>query len=369
MGILTDRITRLSIRGFKSIAKLDDFDLQPVNVFIGPNAAGKSNFIALFRLLNEMMTPPGQLQSYVQRAGGANAILHGGVRNTRQLDIQLALHLAEIGSVQCRFLLGHAGGDQFFFESEDIRVGNSDSEQLIRTKGHREAKLLEFAESGNPRAQRIRSALGMPAVYHFHDTSATSRIRQQCSLDNNVALSHDGANLGPFLLRLRDSRPEFYRRILETIRQAAPFFAEFVLKPQNQSILLRWRERDSDVIFGPHQASDGSLRLFALISLLLQPEDELPKVVVIDEPELGLHPSAISIIAGLLKSVSHRVQVIVATQSVNFINYFDPEDIVVVERPKHESVFHRLDATSLSDWLAEYSLAELWEKNVIGGRP
>jgi predicted ATPase len=182
-------------------------------------------------------------------------------------------------------------------------------------------------------------------------------------------LKEDGANLASFLFRLMRARAPYYQRIVSAIREVAPFFADFELEPSDNRILLQWRERNSDILFGPHQASDGSLRLFALLALLLQPEDELPSVVILDEPELGLHPYAINVLAGLLQGVATHTQIVLATQSTTLINYFAPEDIIVVDRPDRDSRFRRLDNASLEEWLAEYSLAELWEKNVIGGRP
>jgi predicted ATPase len=182
-------------------------------------------------------------------------------------------------------------------------------------------------------------------------------------------LKEDAANLAPFLLRLRNDEPRYYRRITETIRLMLPFFADFELEPEHGKLLLRWRERDSDVVFSAAQAADGMLRAMALVSLLLQPESDLPNVLILDEPELGLHPYAVSIVAGLLRSASIQVQVVLATQSVTLINHFEPEEVVVVDRRDRESTFRRLDAKSLGEWLEEYSLAELWEKNVLGGRP
>jgi predicted ATPase len=134
-------------------------------------------------------------------------------------------------------------------------------------------------------------------------------------------------------------------------------------------LLLQWSERGSDLVFGPHQASDGSLRLFALTALLLQPEEQLPDVLILDEPELGLHPFGIRLLAGALEAASNHCQILVCTQSMPLINHFEPEAIIVVDRPGRASSFRRLDGQKLADWLQEYSLAELWEKNVIGGRP
>jgi predicted ATPase len=107
----------------------------------------------------------------------------------------------------------------------------------------------------------------------------------------------------------------------------------------------------------------------ALATLLLQPEDDLPRVVILDEPELGLHPYAINVLGALIQKASVYSQIILATQSVNLVDQFQPEEIVTVERERSASVFRRLDPRRLSDWLAEYSLSELWEKNVIAAGP
>jgi predicted ATPase len=206
-------------------------------------------------------------------------------------------------------------------------------------------------------------------VHQFHNTSETARIRQRWSVSDNEHLKEDGANLAPFLLRIREQHPAHYQRISGTLRQIAPFFADFVLVPEGDTILLRWREFDNDVVFGPHQASDGTLRAMALVALLLQPTEELPAVIILDEPELGLHPRAISILAGLLQGVSSHSQVIVATQSPVLLDHFEPEQVIVAEREGSESVFRRLDPEKLASWLEEYTLSELWDKNVLGGRP
>jgi predicted ATPase len=237
--------------------------------------------------------------------------------------------------------------------------------------GQREPRLMEVApETNSPATIRtLWSFLQDCAVYQFHNTSETARIRQRWSVIDNQHLKEDAANLAPFLLRIRKQHPAHYQRITDTLRQIAPFFADFVLEPENATLLLSWREIGNDVVFGPHQASDGTLRAMALVALLLQPKEELPAVIILDEPELGLHPRAISILAGLLQGVSSHSQVIVATQSPVLLDHFEPEQVIVAEREGAESVFRRLDAERLSSWLEEYTMSELWDKNVLGGRP
>jgi predicted ATPase len=206
-------------------------------------------------------------------------------------------------------------------------------------------------------------------VHQFHNTSPTARIRGKWAVADNRWLKEDGGNLASFLFRLELEQPAYYRRIQDTLRLVLPFFATFELYPESGGVLLRWREIGSDLVFNVSQASDGMLRAMALIALLQQPEKDLPAMLILDEPELGLHPYAIEVLASLIRSASKHVQVVVATQSVSLIDRFDPDDIVVTDRDRRETSFKRLNNAALTEWLEAYTLSELWEKNVVGGRP
>ncbi len=364
-----DSLTCLELSGFKSLHSTT-LDFTSLNVLIGPNGAGKSNLISFFKLLNWMTPAPGNLQFFVGKVGGANALLHDGASTTPEINAALTFETSD-GRNEYAMRLNYAAPDTLIFADERYRFTppGKQHDWTLLGAGHREMRLIEQAEQGKRSARYILNLLKRCVVYQFHNTSESARIRQRWDINDNRFLRDDGANLAPLLLRLRDVEPRAYARIVEVIRLIAPFFGDFVLEPIAHSVLLQWRERGSDAIFGAHQASDGILRAIALITLLLQPAEELPSVIILDEPELGLHPYAINIIAGLLKSVSLHRQVILSTQSMTLIDYFEPEQIIVVDRPDRASMFHRLDPVKLQDWLSEYSLAELWEKNVLGGRP
>jgi len=245
--------------------------------------------------------------------------------------------------------------------------------------GHKESRLVDdqfvftadVSRVNQRTARVIKSIMQRWQVYHFHDTSSTALIKNPHYIDDNKYLRHDAGNLAAFLYQMQQNSRPYYRRIVETIQSVTPFFEDFILAPSTNPLLifLNWKERGGDpaMVFGPHQLSDGTLRLMALITLLLQPS--LPQLIVIDEPELGLHPYAISILAGLLKSISSKTQIIVSTQSVTLVDQLEPKHIIVVDREDNQSVFKRLDTEELDTWLEEYSLGELWEKNVLGGRP
>ncbi|HUT54205.1 MAG TPA: AAA family ATPase [bacterium] len=367
-----DKLSKITLRGFKSIRSLDELTLRNINVLIGANGAGKSNLISFFKMLNWMTPSTGNLQFIIGKSGGANALLHDGASLTPQIEASLSFE-SDKGLNEYYMRLFYAAPDTLRFADERYRFSRkglpTSAEWKTLESGHSETRLIAAADNGDQTAKTILWILKSCVVYQFHNTSETARIRQKWDIEDNRFLKEDGANLAPFLYLLNKTRPEYYRRIVDTIRQIAPFFGDFIFEPENGKVLLKWQERESDMLFGAHQASDGTLRMFALVSLLLQPENCLPSVIILDEPELGLHPYAINVISGLLKSVSVNRQVILATQSTTFIDYFDPEDVVVVERPGRESFFKRLEPEKLDQWLDEYSMAELWEKNVIGGRP
>ncbi len=366
------KLTRLELSGWKSIGHRESLELGPVNVLIGANGAGKSNLISFFRLLNWMTPPPGNLQLYLGRAGGANALLHDGAAATPHMDASLTFE-TERGHNDYHLRLFYAAGDSLVFADEKYRFRDQNYPHEVPWTslgaGHRESGLIDAAQQGDTTARVIHGMLRRCVVYQFHNTSERARVRQRWDVEDNRFLKEDGANLAPFLLRLRETHPRHYGRIVDTIRQVAPFFADFELEPTNGTLLLQWREGGSDVVFGAHQASDGTLRLMALIALLLQPRADLPSVIILDEPELGLHPFAVGVVAGLFRSVAFHTQVILATQSSLLVDYFDPEQILVVERPERSSSFRRLDGQRLAEWLEEYSVAQLWEKNVLGGTP
>jgi predicted ATPase len=366
------RLKSITLRGFKTFRELVDFQPGPITVLIGPNGAGKSNFISFFRLLSWALVPPGQLQEHVAKLGGASAILHDGLERTRDIEAHLAL-TTEAGDNEYFFRMTYAARDTLVYTEEKFRCSTKFSvlppTWHVLGVGQKEPELIKSAEEGDTTARTILGVLQKLVVHQFHDTSERSRIRQKWSTEDGRALKHDAGNLAPFLYRLQQQYPQYYARIQETIRLILPFFAEFELKPEFGRLLLAWRERGSDRVFTASQAADGMLRVMALVALFQQPEFDLPDVVILDEPELGLHPYAIEVLAGLIRSAAQHAQVILATQSASLVDRFAPEDIVVVNRTARESTLQRFTEAELHAWLEEYTFSELWEKNVIGGRP
>ncbi|MCF3608104.1 AAA family ATPase [Planktothrix agardhii 1033] len=368
-------LKKIKIKGYKSIQSLE-LELNKINILIGANGAGKSNLISFFKLLSWMIQSQGKLQFFIGQSGGANSLLFDGVAITPQLEAELNFK-TDSGQNDYYFRLFHAASDTLIFGEEKYRFSSSRfrsvADWISLDSGHKEAKIIDLfnqgINQGNSTARILVPLLQNCKVYQFHNTSDTARIRQRWGIEDNRYLREDGANLASVLLRLKETEPKHYRIIVDTLTQITPFFDDFVLEPVVDKVILQWTEKNTDIIFSSHQISDGTLRTMALVTLLLQPISDLPDVLILDEPELGLHPYAINIIAGLIQSISHEVQVILATQSTFLIDCFAPEDIIVVDRKQRASEFNRLDPEPLEDWLEEYSLSELWNKNVLGGRP
>lgn len=360
-------IDRLSIEGYKSIRSLQDFELRPLNILIGPNGAGKSNFVSFFEMLRQMVEQ--RLQLFVQKHGGADAHLYLGPKITKRIVGHLYFALGGY-----EFILEPTADGKLVFAAEQMYVAEPPEGpiRLSLGSGHDETKIREASEKAwkDPTPTGIYSAISSWMVYHFHDTSDTAGVKRRCSIRDNEYLRHDASNLSAFLFSLQKKAPNSYMAIRDAVRLVAPFFDDFKLRPVEEGsdeIELEWRQVNSDFPFHASQLSDGTLRFICLAATLLQPNP--PSTILLDEPELGMHPYALTLLASLLKQASDLTQVIVSTQSAPLLNSFEPEDVVVVEREGSESVFRRLDRASVDEWLKDYSLGDLWQKNVIGGRP
>ena len=367
------RLRRIELYGFKSIRKLE-MDCENLTVLIGANGAGKSNLISFFRMLSWAMSK--SLQQYIlQKEGGANSLLWEGSNHTQQIKACLKFE-SKKGNNEYDFHLAHAANDTLIYTTERFRFSDAKYQNPARwvdfTPGSSEAQITDankFTSNQQITANTIKSFLKSCNVFQFHDTSQTARMRGRWGVEDGFYLKEDGANIAAFLYYQRQNNPPAYRRILDTILMILPFLDDFEFQPENHNIMLRWRERGSDMVFAAHQASDGMLRAIALCALLLQPEGDLPGIIILDEPELGLHPKALEIIAGLIQSAACNRQIILATQSATLVDFFNPEDVCVVERPNRESTFRRLSSETLREWLDDYSLGQLWGKNVTGGNP
>jgi len=367
------RLHSIRIAGWKSIRDIHpNLELGSINVLIGANGSGKSNFVSFFTMLSELVKK--RLQAYIGQWGFANSFLHLGLKVTQRIEAELEFEEG-VGRYRYTFHLSWAAPDSLLFTEERVGFESPDSpnvkSSLIDSPPYRESELRrDPVLPADQTAQVIHEILVHCRVFHF-DTSATANIRSSGYIEAGHSLYSDGGNLAAMLYKYQRTKRPVYDRIVAAVRKIMPTFDDFVLVPRDNPryIILDWRQQGSEYLFGPHQLSDGTLRAMVLITLFLQPEDDLPAVIVLDEPELGLHPHAIEIITGLIRAASLKTQVILATQSTTFLDHFEPEEIIVTDFDDGRSIFRRLDSEELKDWLEDYSVGELWEKNVLGGGP
>jgi predicted ATPase len=356
----------LTIRGFKSIRELEGFTLKKLNVFVGANGAGKSNLISFFRMLNALIE--GGLSDYVRNEGGIGDLLYNGRKTTKKMEF-----VTRFGQRGYRFTIEPDASEGFalikearFYEQSTSgwwSLGSSGNDQSLLVK---EAK----GTSANSKYSRpVYEAIRSWRIYHFHDTSSTAAMRHAEIVEDHEELRSDAANLAPFLLWLRDNDAETYQEILHSCRLVIPYLDDFLLRPQTfgpkNKVALSWKTKGSDYPMQPYQLSDGSIRFICLATALLQPNP--PATLIIDEPELGLHPEAIRVLAEIIQNASKRTQIIIATQSPLLLDQFSIEDVVVVNRKDGQSTFERLKPSDYDAWLKNYSVGQLWTKNVIQG--
>lgn len=373
---MTPSLARFHIGGFRSLRSVD-LTFDRITVLIGANGAGKSNLLSALRMIPLIRTR--SLGRFVGESGGASALLHYGPRVTPEIHLRLEFE-QDNGANAYSAELGYSAGDRLIFLDETVeykKTGATEFQGVSLGAGHSESA-LDLAAQDHTTAKTVRWWLSRLTFFHFHDTSMTSALRQNSRLEDTHYLRSDGSNLAAYLRALKmaegDEEQKAWTRIGHLVNRIAPFIKHLeptlVDPSQNgaSAVRLDWVD-ERDEVFGPHHLSDGTLRAIALITALAQPTGRLPGFISIDEPELGLHPSGLGLLASLVKSVAPRCQVLLATQSPALLDAFDAASVVVTEREDGASMFRRLDAQNLASWLDDYSLSELYEKNVLGGRP
>ena len=365
---MADSIDKLTIKSFKSIRELIDLKLTNLNALVGGNGSGKSNLLSFFKMLRALIDD--KLNRYVRDNGGAVDLLFNGRKITQKMEFEISF-----GIRGYRFTLVPTPKDTCALEDEARYykhgatgwwlLGDSADGTSLMVAEVKENK--PYADYSRPVYESIASW----QIYHFHDTNATASMRHNEIVQENKTLRTDASNIGPFLLKLKNEHFQEYREIVNAVRLVMPFFDEFLLEPKyngtKEKVNISWTQKGSDYPMQPYHLSDGSIRFICLAAALLQPNP--PSTIIIDEPELGLHPSALVILSELIEAASRRTQVIAATQSPALIDQFAVDDIIVVNREDGASTFKRLKKEDFSEWLKSYSVGELWSKNVIAGGP
>lgn len=365
------RLEKVVIKGYKSIG-FDNpvtLSLGSVNLLLGANGAGKSNIVSFFKMLNYMMSK--SFARYVETVGTANSLLHYGSKRTPGLEGTLTFSDGKSEDVY-HFRLSNAAPDRLIVTEETIRwhrQGEDKPYEVILEPVFKESALVDCPDSV---AKSIYGMLSNCKVYQFHDSSAAGPLRQACPVVTSNYLQAHGNNLPSFLYFLRENHKNSYDRIVSYVKDVVPQFEDFYLEPVGSTISLRWIDNSAtDYVFNAHQFSDGSIRFIALATLLLQSKETKPNVIILDEPELGLHPYAVAQLAQMVKDAAVHSQIIIASQSKDLVDCFDIGNVSVVEMDEEGlcTTVKTLDERNYKLWLERYDISELWDKNIIGGRP
>lgn len=362
------RLNQIKLEGYKSIKKVD-LKLNTLNIIIGSNGVGKSNFISFFKFMNNILEKA--LPTYVSQQGGANKILYFGKRTTNELKIALlfspnAYKAKLIPDINDKLIFTE---ELIYFFGDTAGYQGGTKVYTLNNEGGTNSKLPNKGHTASI-SGHIVQYLKDWKVYHFHDTSFSANVKQTSNINNYSTLNSDASNLAPFLKNIRDNNQKSYNQIVSTIQRVAPFFHDFELEAEinnPETIRLKWKHKGTEEYFDVNDFSDGTLRFICLTTLLLQPN--LPTIILLDEPELGLHPFSLKLLAGMFRKVSKKTQIIASTQSVTLADCFDIEDIIVTDRINNATEFKRLDKENYSQWIEEYTVGDLWQKNLIGGVP
>jgi predicted ATPase len=348
-----NQLSRISIKGYKSMEDCD-IKLKSLNILIGPNGAGKSMFIELLNMINSLFD--GRLQEYVSDHGGPNELLRYGSSVTSRIEIGLFFDKRHY-----RAVLEPSDDGRLFFAEEC--VGSGGQEDLNISGGHFETRIREYEnEIADVNCQ----------VFSLTNIGRNSPIRQPRPIGPCEKLSFDGSNLAPYLYNLKESHYGDYLKIIKRLRIIAPFFGDFYLVPDKDRpdvISLKWLELGCDVPLSPNSLSDGMLRFACLLAIFRYPKEREPDIVLIDEPDLSLHPKALELLYHIMQLVSEYRQVVISTQSAELIDKFNADDIVIADRTGGKTSFHRIDEDELEEWLKNKTITELWANSIIGGQP
>lgn len=367
---MRENLRKIYVKNFKSIASAE-LEMKDVNILLGANGAGKSNFISIFKFLGQLSN--GKLKTHVLKEGGADRIFHFGTKKSSEILLKVS-----VGYNEYHGQFGYNPADDALFVSDEYcKFDEVDTRYALNSSGS-ESGLAKLDTSRYKKVREYTKVyLDECRVYHFHDTSVTANFKKTRELNDSSFLESDAGNIAPFLFRLKESlNPKYieaYNNIVDAVKTIAPFFHDFYLKPSNEldqrNLILRWTHTNQENPFSANALSDGTARFICMATLFLQPEELRPATIILDEPELGLHPAALNVLGDIFKATSKHTQIICSTQSVSFANLFEAESFIIVDAKDGISRFRRLESNELEHWLDKYLMGEIWEKNLIGGRP
>ena len=383
----------LHVSNYRCLANVD-LPLRNLNVLIGPNGAGKTSLLEIFQLLQRGSQL--QLGDFLAENGGIDAVINRGRNDHRptKLSIEVTLdveserspepmtYTVELFSLQRTLAIGMerlewqvtSDAPQPFryidANGERIRYYDPVTTKLVTPNWAYQTNELALAQVPKmyQEPEALRNLLAITAFHSFLDVSSRSAVRLPQPLAPGMRPGPNGDGLYSALFNMRSKAPETYERILALLEQGFPGFQrlEFDVVGAGQ-ITLMWLERHSRQPLYPNQLSEGTLRFLWLIATLLSPA--IPPLLLLDEPEVSLHPELLMLLAGVLQDVSAGSQIVVATHSPDLIRWLKPDEVLVVDKIDGASTFTWADTMHLEAWLEDFTLRDLWLMGNLGGRP
>ncbi len=377
------RVERIAVRGFKSVRETE-IKIAPINIIIGANGSGKSNFIGAFQFLQALKS--GLLQNTVRKYGGAENFLHFGSKRTPEMSFGIWFEQDDNPLLNgYEITLAADAQDSLYVSNESALVWDKAAHpkgpcaSRLPTNGPEAAIAYpeRVPDYGSARpcadksiAKRVARGLDSFRIHHFRDAGFHSPMKKTTEVRLDRHLHADGSNLAAFLYRLREEYPREYNTIKHIIWLTAPFVRDFHLEPRGADgkfIMLEWLHANSERVWDASSLSDGTLRFIALAALLYQPKELIPPTILLDEPELSLHHDAIYLLANMIQRASAYSRVILTTQSQRLVDEFTLDDLVVADRVDGATQLSRPNSDELAVWLTDYRLGQLWEMNGLGG--
>ena len=379
------KLIHLKIEGFKRLHNVD-VEMRPVMVMIGANGVGKTSLLDALSLLSASAT--GTLNQRLSEMGGVSEIITRGRATDLSLSVEMEVPNYEPLKYELRIEpFGQAYGisqetltqartgfsapfKHIDSQLTDVRYFDMETNHLLRPNWEHnkfESSLAQVPKMFQ-QAEELRRTLGSMTQYHVLDVDQRAPVKLPQQLMPADLPGSNGESLLPFLYNLREANRESYEAIEDTLRSAFSGFEALNFPSVAAGMLsMTWKEKSFKDPIYVNQLSEGTLRFMWLVSLLQSPG--LSTVTMIDEPEVSLHPELLAVLADLMREASQRTQIIVATHSDSLIRFLRPNEVVVMD--SDDSGFATptwADSMNLDEWLAEYSLDEVWRLGRIGAR-
>ena len=378
------RIKQLKVEGFRSLKKVT-WEPSDLNILIGPNGSGKSNLLRFLELIT--VAARGGLGKYIQSLGGMDAIVWDG--QARNVTFMLDCIEEALGIPDSYTLKMIPTGATYFIDRENLIAKNT--QEVFINRSFRKAMFkedtgdtlqeLESSEvigrdetllstvSGIPFSDvpMFKAMLSRIAIYHDIRVDNGAEIRRASVTRSEKLIDPDGQNLIPVIHTLYTTNRDFERNLDAGMRAAfSDEYEKLVFPPAaDQRIQLRVRWKTLRREQSAADLSDGTLRFLLLLTLMLNPEPH--QVIAIDEPETGLHPAMLPIIAEYAVEAATRAQVILTTHSPQLLDAFTDKNptTTVTKWVDGETVLQNLSGDDLAYWLREYTLGTLFKSGEL----